>query len=68
MIAFKVLFICLQAIKVVGQTPSGFTPAVTQTLEIRYGANEVSPAGKQIARAGKVPSFRLTESCRLNRL
>jgi hypothetical protein len=53
MIAFKFLIICLQAIRVVAQTPPGFTPAVTQPLQIKYGPNELSPAGKQIARSGK---------------
>jgi hypothetical protein len=57
MIASKILLVCLQAIIVTAQTPSGFTPAVTEPLQVTYGANEVSPAGKKIARSGTIHLF-----------
>ncbi|KAF2674004.1 PEBP-like protein [Microthyrium microscopicum] len=51
MIAFKSM-LCLEALffVVAAQTPSGFNPSITQPLKVTYGANDISPAGKMIAR------------------
>jgi hypothetical protein len=38
---------------VTAQTPAGFSPAVTQPLQVAYGANTISPAGEMVARPGK---------------
>jgi hypothetical protein len=52
MIASTAFFICLQALIVTAQTPPGFTPSVTEHLQVTYGANTLTPAGKPVARAG----------------
>jgi hypothetical protein len=56
MIAFKVLFICLQAITVVGQktqTPPDYLTGVTQRLDVKYGTKVVE-YGKSFQRSGKM--------------
>jgi hypothetical protein len=35
------------------QTPPGFNPPINQQLQVAYGANTISPAGKMVARPGK---------------
>ena len=57
MIASKILLVCLQALAVVAQTPSGFTPTVAEPLQVTYGTNELSPPGKKILRSGTVHLF-----------
>jgi hypothetical protein len=52
MLASKIILVCLQAIIVTAQTPPDFTPAVTEPLQVMYGANSLSPAGKMVARPG----------------
>jgi hypothetical protein len=54
MVAAKFLLVCLQAIIVSAQTPPDFTPAVTEPLQVTYGESELSPAGKTVARPGKI--------------
>jgi hypothetical protein len=53
MIASIVFLACLQALFVTAQTPPGFVPAVIEPLKVSYGANELSPAGKKVARSGE---------------
>ena len=57
MIASTLLFACLQAVIsfVTAQTPAGFNPAIAQPLQVAYGANNITPAGKMIARPGSIP-------------
>ena len=57
MIASNILLVCLQAIIVAAQTPPGFTPAVKEPLQVSYGTNELTPAGKKVARAGTIHPF-----------
>jgi hypothetical protein len=52
MIVSTVLLVCLQAFIVTAQTPPGFIPAVTEPLKVTYGTNDLSPAGKTVARPG----------------
>jgi phosphatidylethanolamine-binding protein len=54
MITTNILFLCLHTVIpiVSAQTPQGFTPAVTQILQVTYGSNSISPAGKNIPRPG----------------
>jgi hypothetical protein len=54
MITTNVLFLCLHTVIpiVLAQTPQGFNPAVTQNLQVTYGLNSISPAGKKIPRPG----------------
>jgi hypothetical protein len=54
MLASKMFLVCLQAIIVTAQTPPGFTPAVTEPLQVTYGVNSLSPAGKKVARPGTI--------------
>jgi hypothetical protein len=59
MIATNIFLVSLQAILpfAVAQTPQGFNPPVTQYLEVAYGLNKISPAGKNIPRPGKYQRF-----------
>jgi hypothetical protein len=52
MVASKVLLVCLQALLIAAQTPPDFKPAVTAPLQVKYGASELSPAGKKVERPG----------------
>ena len=51
MVMTRLLFFCY-AVIIAAQTPPGFTPAVTQTLEVAYGEKLINPAGKNVPRPG----------------
>jgi hypothetical protein len=50
----KLFLVCMQTIAtvVVAQTPAGFNPSIMQSLQVAYGANDISPAGEMVARPG----------------